>query len=159
MDNTEFVTNFLNAKSKCYGHCDSEVSLHLKNTDGKLVGVYSCPKGYVSRIVAYYPAQTPANPEWLRGYVEKLFENKLVIEDTDIRVATRYPWNFEFGENRQTEDGPLLREHYWTQNYRRSKSEDPERITLFSCVNCSKLFIQPASATTSQCAHCSQKNT
>ena len=61
------------------------------------------------------------------------------IEDGDVRIASRYAW--DLGLDRGSND-LILKEMYWTQNYRRTKSDDPDRTALFLCANRDSFFIQ-----------------
>ena len=52
------------------------------------------------------------------------------MREEDVRIASRYPWDLGI----TTGDGAKsMMVAYWTQNYRRTKSEDADRDALFLC--------------------------
>src|SRR5712692_8645393 len=109
----------------CYGHCTQPSSFSVVS-DQPLVACYHCMAGYASRIMAY---GIEVDVSEFKTYIEKTIGSLGTVQDEDIRVATRHPW-----------DAPDLagdvRVAYWTQNYRRTKVDDPSRAALFVCGNC-----------------------
>ncbi len=116
-------------------------------SDKDLFVCFVCPAGYISRIITY---GEEVNIQTFKEYLSKLFAGSLSLEDEDIRVATRYIWDLgvKSGKDR------VFRAAYWTQNYRRTKSDNPERISLFLCSNCNSPFLQPVTSTATLCQNC-----
>jgi hypothetical protein len=141
------VEEKLNEPTTCYGHCEQQSRLKFIG-DGELTGVFACPSGYVSRIVRY---GDEINVSKFKSFLENAVESRLEIQSEDIRTASRYSWDLgiESGKER------ILREAYWTQNYRRTKSGDPDRSALFLCTNCNENFlVQPVTSKSSLCERC-----
>lgn len=145
----ELVESKLSGTTPCFRHCSEAASLRFLQDEKFLIGAYVCPSGYVSRLVMYGEGGE-SNPSYLKEIVKKHGSGLIDIQDADIRVATRHPWDLgaQGGVN-------LLKETYWTQSYRRSKSEDPKRISLFLCSHCSRLFTGPLDSAGPVCAECS----
>ena len=151
MDSTELrgiVEEHLNEPTTCYGHCEKES--RLKFVDGEdLKGCYACPAGYVSRIVTY---GDDVDVSGFKSFLENAVQGSQDIQDQDIRIASRYTWDLGV----ESEKERILKEAYWTQNYRRTKSSDPDRAALFLCTKCNQEFVvQPVSSKSSLCENCS----
>ena len=139
------VKERLRGRSKCAGHCEEPTELKLLHQKG-MIGCYTCPSGYVSLIVLY--------GKELELYAFKTFLSSLIqgdITDEDIRVATRYNWDLGI---KSQPDGKILREAYWRQSYRRTKTDDPHRIALFQCTKCSSFYQQQISDKNKFCLQC-----
>ena len=145
-DIKEVVMERLGGPFQCYGHCKEEASLRFLDSGIGLIGAVVCPSGYVSRLVCY---SGKPDPESLLSLVRTQTTGSIPLSAADVRVATRY------AEDLGVEgSGRVLGEAYWTQNYGKSKSQDPERPAVFMCSNCGKLFVQPASSKKSLCGGC-----
>jgi hypothetical protein len=135
----EIIDARLRTEGKCYGHCKSGTEMTLLKDGKNTFSFMSCPEGYVSRIVMYgRELDVPAFRHFLKstaGVGE--------VSDADIRIATRHPW--DLGIEDGGKETVLLKEAYWTQNYRRTKSDDPSREALFLCRECSGLYVAPLS--------------
>ena len=94
------------------------------------IGCYVCSSGYVSRIVTYGKKLDLAA---FKALVSSLTKGVADVDDEDIRVGTRYTWDLGIKGN---ESGMVLREAYWTQSYRRTKNDNPNRVALFLCGKC-----------------------
>jgi len=138
--------NLLNVETTCYGHCGETASLELIG-DGT-VSCYVCPGRYVSRIITY---GKELDLKRFREYLRNITSNMGEVEDGDIRLASRYAW--DLGLDRRT-DELVLREAYWTQGYRRTKSDDSERPALYLCSNRDSFFVQPLSSKERFCQSC-----
>jgi hypothetical protein len=127
----------------CYGHCDQPSSFRIV-LDQPLVACHHCMAGYASRIMTYGSALDVPGFEALIGKAIGILGP---VQDEDIRIATRHEW-----------DSPDLagdvRVAYWTQNYRRTKVDDPNRTALFLCGNCSSFFVQPITTRSALCDNC-----
>ena len=131
----------------CYGHCEQQIRLRFVG-DGELTGVIVCPSGYVSRIVRY--GDEIDIPEF-KSFLENAVGSNLDIQSEDIRTASRYSRDLGVKSDKER----ILREAYWTQNYRRTKSGDPDRPALFLCTNCNEnLLVQPVTSKSSLCEKC-----
>lgn len=86
-----------------------------------------------------------------RGYAQESAAGLGKVEDSDIRTARRYAW--DLGLERERDD-LVLREAYWTQNYRRTKTDDPDRPALFLCSNGDSFFVQPLTSNRKHCQNC-----
>jgi hypothetical protein len=110
------------------------------------LGCYTCRSGYVSLIVQYgKEVDLPA----YKTLLSPLLQGNLT--DEDLRVATRYSW--DLGVEDESE-GALLREAYWRQNYRRTKTDDPHRAALFLCTQCESFYCQRLSDVNKICPKC-----
>jgi len=145
MDLEKLIEEKLNGHSKCSGHCQEPSALKLLPQKGMMIGCYSCSSGYISFIVQY--------GKELDFHAFKKFLSSLdeAVEDEDIRVATRYIWDLGISGER---DGKVLREAYWRQSYRRTKSDDPHRVALFLCTKCSSFYRQRKSDSSTFCPRC-----
>lgn len=146
MDLEKLVKDRLAGRGKCYSHCQELSELKLLPQKRMMIGCYVCPSGYVSLIVQY--------GKELDRHAFKAFLSPLVQDDVaseDIRVATRYSW--DLGTAYEPE-GPILREAYWRQSYRRTKSDDPQRVALFLCTKCSSFYRQQISDKNRLCPQC-----
>jgi len=148
MDLRTIVEEELNARSKCYGHCQDASTLKLLNEKRMMVGCYSCPSGYVSRIVAY--GKEP-DVSAFKTIVKAAVQGIVDVTDEDIRIATRYTWDLGI---KQEPEGVVLKQVYWTQNYQRTKSDDPNREALFLCTNCASFYHQPVASRNGLCPRC-----
>jgi hypothetical protein len=149
MELRDIVDAKLNSSSKCYGHCDQLANLKYVDVDDRLLGCYVCNAGYVSRIVLY---DKQLDLDWFKNFVADILNGTADVSDQDIRVATRHPW--ELGLEDAISDEVVLREAYWTQNYRRTKSDDPNRQALFRCVRCGSFFTQALNSGGALCSKC-----
>lgn len=148
IDLKRVVEEKLRARSRCYGHCQEESTLKFLPDERLMVGCYSCPSGYVSRIVAYGRG---VDLNGFRSLVSAAVQGIGDVADEDIRVATRYTW--DLGVEGEPE-GEVLKEAYWMQSYRRTKSDDPNRAALFLCRNCGSFYHQAASDRNRLCPRC-----
>jgi hypothetical protein len=148
MDLKKVVEEKLKGKPRCYGHCSEQAELRLLPEKHMLIGCYSCPTGYVSKIVAY---GKEVEADDLKAFVSEATHGIGDVINEDIRVATRYTW--DLGIDREPE-GVVLREAYWMQSYRRTKSDDPTRQALFLCSKCDSFYHQPATGTDRLCPRC-----
>ena len=142
------VEKKLNGHSKCYGHCQERTTLKLLPEKRMTIGCYSCPSGYVSRIVIY---GRKLSASWFKAFISRALRGIGDVADEDIRIATRYTW--DLGIKRKPQ-GMVLREAYWTQNYRRTRSEDPNRLALFLCAKCNAFYQQPVVNENALCPRC-----
>lgn len=147
-DLEKLVIEKIHGHSKCYGHCKEQYALRfLPSQHGMIIGSYSCPSGYVSRIVHYgEELDLPA----FKKYLSSLLQDIEVTEE-DIRVATRYTWDLGISD---AAPGKVLREAYWTQRYRRTRTDDQLCPTLFQCTKCGSFYRQPFSDKNTLCAEC-----
>ena len=127
-------------------HCDGTADLEYIG-DG-LVGVHVCPGRYVTRIIAY---GSRPDPEGFLKFVQDSVQGSAKVEGADIRIASRYAW--DLGIDKETND-LVLTEAYWTQNYRRTKDENPNREAVFLCSNRDSFFVQPLASGETLCASC-----
>jgi hypothetical protein len=147
-DTRRIVEAKLNAVAMCRGHCNERSILSLSEVEGELIGTYACPSGYVSRLINYGDVDVA----WFREFVSQLLRGAGEVTDEDIRVATRYAWDLNEGVS-----GPVLKEAYWNQNYRRTQSDDPKRDALFSCTNCRSFYVQRISGKERLCLDCRRR--
>ena len=150
MDLEQLVKERLNGRSKCSGHCQELSELTLIQQNGMTIGCYRCPSGYVSILVQYARS---LDIQAFKSFLSSLQGN---VTDEDIRVATRYTWDLAITGQ---PDGALLRETYWRQSYRRTKSDDPHRIALFICTECNSFYRQTISDKNRLCPQCKKKAT
>lgn len=151
MDLEILVREKLRGRSKCAGHCEEPSELKLLHQKGMMIGCYTCPSGYVSLLVQYgKELDLPA----FKTFLSSLPQGS--VTDEDIRVGTRYNWDLGIeGEP----DGPILREAYWRQSYRRTKNDDPHRIALFLCAKCNSFYSQQISDKNKLCHQCRRPTT
>ncbi len=134
---------------KCYGHCEQPATLKFLNTDGRtIVTGYSCHQAYLSRIMLY--SESLELHDSLDTIARLVGKDQEVKED-DVRIASRYPWDLgiEGGDGQK-----VMMVAYWTQNYRRTKSEDPNRNALFLCEKCRAVFSHPLTEKQVLCPGC-----
>ncbi len=110
--------------------------------------VQVCPDRYVSRIVAY---GSQVDSDHFGGILRGLAAGMEGVETSDIRVASRYSW--DLGLNRENDD-LIVRLAYWTQSYRRTKNDSPDRVALFLCSNKDSFFMQPMNSRNRFCPNC-----
>ena len=127
---------------KCYGHCEQPATLRFLESGEPTVACYACPAGYVSKMMVY--GRNDAR-EGLKAYVTKARGKP--VKDEEIRTATRHSWDLDV-------PGFEMRVAYWTQNYRGSKSEDPNREALFICSECGTTYVKPMSSLGTKCPNC-----
>jgi hypothetical protein len=144
---TRIVTGNLNGKPKC-SHCQEQASLKIVHEENTLIGCYVCPTGYVSRTILY---SENAARNGLKNTVSDAFRMPLSVPEGDLRVATRYAWDLAIDG---VSPGVALKEVYWTQNYGRSKSNDPNRTALFLCNGCGCFYHQAAGSRSRLCPTC-----
>jgi len=146
MDLERLVKERLNGRAKCAGHCEELSTLKFLPQKGMTIGCYTCPSGYISFLVQY--------GKELDLHAFKTFLSSLLpggVTDEDIRIATRHDWDLGIkGEH----GGTVLREAYWRQSYRRTKSDDPHRLALFLCTKCSSIYRQRISEKNTFCPQC-----
>jgi hypothetical protein len=134
---------------KCYGHCEQPATVKFLNPDGMpVVTGYSCHQAYLSRIIIYSDSlDLQQSCDTIRRIVGKDQE----VKDEDVRLASRYPWDFEITSGDRQKSMMVA---YWTQNYRRTKNEDPNRSALFLCESCRSVFPHPLSGKQVLCPDC-----
>lgn len=140
MKQEEIVDGYLKTEGRCYGHCDGRTQLVFLEKGERLISCMACPGGYVSRIVMYGRELDTAG---FMHYLAEKTEGTGEVEAADIRTATRHPW--DLGTGGDGANDVVIREAYWTQNYRRSKSENPGRNALFLCGDCNELYVSQLS--------------
>lgn len=140
MENATIVENYLTTKGKCYGHCDGKTELVFLEKGERTISCMVCPGGYVSRLVLYGHELDVG--EFL-GYIKEKLGQSGDVSAYDIRTATRHPW--DLGTDAGVGGENVIMEAYWTQNYRRTKSEDPTRDAIFLCRECNSLYLSPVS--------------
>lgn len=139
----QLVERTFSQPQKCSGHCGQEATLRFLGSDEPLMACYACPTGYVSKAMAY-GLRDPR--EVLREFLAKAMGGRSPRDD-EIRTATRHPWDFGVADLE-------LKGAYWTQNYRSSKSDDPDRQALFVCSNCGSAYAKQLSAPGTTCGNC-----
>lgn len=146
MEIKALVSERFSETQKCYGHCDGTTAPKTI-ADAPLTACYACGAGYVSRVVSY--ASSPPSGA-LKSMVSAGLKRE--VPDEEVRTATRYAWDLG------TEvSGGKLGAAFWTQNYGRSKSSDPDRAALFCCAECNGLFLQKLTAGQTLCDACRSK--
>ena len=143
----EIIEEKLNGHPTC-SHCQQQSALKLLPRKGLVIGVYACSFGYVSRIVTYGKNLDLAE---FKALLSSFTKGVADVDDEDIRVATRYTWDLDI---KGGESGMVLKEAYWTQNYRRTKNDNPNREALFLCSGCDSLFNQAFSESDRLCPRC-----
>jgi hypothetical protein len=134
---------------KCQGHCKEMATTEFLK-DG-MIAAQVCPSRYVSRIIAF---RKQPDLESVRQFIQATTQKLGTVEKADVRVGSRYAW--DLGLDRKSDD-LILREIYWTQNYRRTKSDAPDRLALFLCSNGDSFFVQPLTSTSTLCENCRRK--
>jgi hypothetical protein len=127
-------------------HCNGTADLEFIG-DG-LTGVHVCSGRYVTRIISY---RSQADPEGFLNFVRDSVQGSGEVKSADIRIARRYAW--DLGMDKEAND-LILTEAYWTQNYRRTKDENPNREAVFLCSNRDSFFVQPLTSAETLCARC-----
>jgi hypothetical protein len=134
---------------KCYGHCEQPANLKfLNNEEDPVVTGYSCHAAYLSRIIIYSHSLTLQQSV---DMISRLVGPNYEVKEDDVRLASRYPWDLGISSGKPEK---MMTVAYWTQNYRRTKSEDPNRIAIFLCVNCNSIFSQQLSERNVLCTDC-----
>jgi hypothetical protein len=139
------VQHLLKTTTQCR-HCNGTADLEYFG-DG-LTGVHVCSGRYVTRIISY---RSQADPEGFLKFVQDSAKGSGEVKNADIRIARRYAW--DLGMDKETDD-LILTEAYWTQNYRRTKDENPNREAVFLCSNRDSFFVQPLTSAETLCASC-----
>ena len=130
------------------GHCEEQPTLRFLNaTESLIIGGYACHGAYLSRVVVY--AQSVGVKE-ARDMVQSLLGSEANVAEEDIRVKSVYPWDIDLEGDGQK----MLTAAYWTQNYRRSKTEDLNRTGLFLCGKCRSVFPQIITERQILCSDC-----
>jgi len=145
MNLDRLVKGKLNGHTRCSGHCQEQVELKILQQKGMTIGCYGCPSGYVSCLIQY---GRELNLQTFKTFLSTIQSD---VTDEDIRIATRYTWDLAIEGQ---PDGAILKEAYWRQSYRRSKSEDPHRISLFACTKCDSFYSQPITNKNTLCPQC-----
>jgi hypothetical protein len=119
----------------------------------RLIGLYRCPAGYVSRIVYY---DTEPDSDWFLSWVRSVVA-PLTVRERDVRVATRHAWEFDDVQPPQGGLEPyVLRQVYWTQ----PKPTPGRPQGLYICIGtretagCEALFLQPNQGSKPLCPGC-----
>jgi len=152
MELRELVTGQYDQLEKCYGHCELPATAKFLNDDAELVVVgYSCHGAYLSRIIIYSESLTlPASVD----VITRLVKGQQEVIEEDVRIASRYPWDLNMPSNGTKK---IMMMGYWTQNYRRTKSEDPNRDALFLCENCHAIYSKPITSKQVLCPSCTSE--
>ena len=133
---------------RCYGHCQEPSQLMFLDEKEMLVGCYVCPARYVSRMVTY---GKEIDIEKFIALISRAVRGMEDVSNGDIRTASRYTW--DLGVKGEA-DGLVLREAYWTQNYRAKKKDDPNRLAMFLCATCGSFYQQALSESNGLCPRC-----
>jgi hypothetical protein len=144
MDVAKVVAVAFGDPQKCYGHCEAKATLRFLRSGGAVIACFACPSGYVSKVMAYGTSPTRDN---LKALLTEALKDGPMLADQDLRVATRHAWDLGLTDSD-------ISASYWTQNYRRGKSDDPNRKALFACGRCGALYLQPVTATNTLCQRC-----
>jgi hypothetical protein len=146
MDPEILARERLSGHARCAGHCERPSKLRFLHQKGMMIGCYTCPSGYVSLIIQY---GKELDLHAFKTFLSSLLQDS--VTDEDVRIGTRYNW--DLGIEGQP-DGPVLREAYWRQSYRRTKNDDPDRIALFLCTKCDSFYQQQLSDKNKLCPQC-----
>ncbi len=130
---------------KCYQHCNQPSTFRVIS-DRPLIACYYCMAGYASRIMMY---GKQADLSSFKAFLSKKLVKFGTIEDWEVRVATRNEWD--------SPDLGDVKVAYWTQNYRKAKTDDPNRPALFLCGRCNSLYVQPLGKASALCSDCSSE--
>lgn len=150
MDLRTLVTERYDQLEKCYGHCEEPATSKFLNSEADpVITGYSCHAAYLSRIIIY--SESLSLDDSVR-MITDLLGGLYEVKEDDVRIASRYAW--DLGSPSSEDASRLMTVAYWTQNYRRTKSEDPHRAAMFLCEKCSAIFQQRASDTHVLCADC-----
>lgn len=147
MNLAELVRDHFSLQTNCYRHCDEPTTLRIIAEGEATIGCYTCPSGYVSRVVLYAKR---AEPKLLMKFL-KNSAGEMDIAEADMRIASRHPWDLGI----DVRDETVFQEVYWTQNYRRTESNQPQRKALFVCANCNSLYLKPLNSEKNLCDKCS----
>jgi hypothetical protein len=144
----------------CRGHCSRPASFKsLSEEQGKVVGAYLCPEGFVSRVV--YFGLTP-DLEWFHRFLSGQLGGEMV-QRRDLRVASRHGWELgegaaeEFGRLAREGQRPVVKEVYWT---RYPRTDADKRRGVFLCSDpkrgrgCGRLFVQEVTSKAKLCPQC-----
>lgn len=143
MEPRQLVESLFSQPQRCYGHCDQQATLRFLESGEPTVACYVCPGGYVSKVMVY--GRIDATKK-LGAFVATAMGGQPLKEE-DIRRATRHSWDLAV-------PGFEMKVAYWTQNYRGSKSADPDRPGLFVCSRCGSAFVKPLTAQGMICSDC-----
>ena len=143
----ELVSNRFGGPQKCYGHCSQQTTFEFAGGVDGLIACHVCPSRYVSRVMGYGMKVDTAS---FASTISKALSGRVAMSGSDVRMATRYSWDLGTGGM----PGRVMQVAFWTQNYRGSKLDDPNRIALFLCSSCRSFYLQPASATRTTCEKC-----
>ena len=127
-------------------HCSG--TAHLEYVNDGLIAAHVCPGRYVSRIIMY---GEQIDSDEFKKFVQKACQGMGNVEDSDIRITSRYAW--DLGLDRASNE-LIMKEGYWTQNYRRTKNDSPDRPALFLCSNGDSFFVQPVNLNEKLCQNC-----
>ena len=130
----------------CYGHCKELSGFEFVKDESMIVQV--CPARYVSRIIAY---GNQVDQDQFKRILRGLASGMEGVESIEIRVASRYAW--DLGLDRPSDD-LIVRLAYWTQSYRRTKNDSPDRVALFLCSKKDSFFMQPVNSKDRFCQNC-----
>jgi hypothetical protein len=156
----KFVEKYLRFKGECRRHCGEPTSLvELWSDKNNMVGAYVCPNRYVSRVIYF-----SIDPDivWFKKFLLTQV-GKEIVNDRDLRPATRYGWELKNSACIEIEDissTGVIREVYWTTY---PTTEEERRRGIFLCFNpqqekgCKRLFIQDINSTHTVCPKCKQK--
>ncbi len=136
--------SLLKAPATCR-HCGGAAALEDVGED---LAAHVCPGGYVTRIIRY---GRQLDQEEFAKSIQELVREMGTVEGGDVRIASRYAWDLGLTSE---SNGFVLKEAYWTQSYRRTKNDSPDRPALFLCSNRDSFFVQPLSGTERLCPKC-----
>ncbi len=157
----DFIKRHLVFKVECRRHCEEPADFRVLQTEKNgVVGVYSCPGGFASRVV-YYSLEP--NLDWFYTFLSGELGNK-TVKKRDLRTATRYGWELDEQASSELADltsprPPVIREVYWVHH----PSNDAEKSTgIFVCsdpkqgIGCGRLFIQEVTSKNRLCPTCKE---
>jgi hypothetical protein len=156
----DFVKKHLVFKVNCRRHCEEPAEYKaILSEQNWVVGVYSCPDGFVSRVV-YYSLEPDL--DWFYTFLSGQLGKKMV-KKRDLRTATRYGWELDEHAAADLADltselrTPMIREVYWVHH----PATDAEKSTgVFLCSDrahgkgCGRLFIQDITSKNRLCPEC-----
>lgn len=145
-DSKGIVKELFAVTPSCYGHCKEPSRFEFIGNDSMAVQV--CSDRYVSRIVVYGDR---VDADRFKRILRGLAPGMEGVENGDIRVASRYAW--DLGLVRPNDD-LIVRLAYWTQSYRRTKDNSPDRVALFLCSNRDSFFMQTVNSGQRLCQSC-----
>ncbi len=126
-------------------HCGGVASLEEVGED---LAAHVCPGRYVTRIIRY---GEKLDQEEFRQFVEEQAKEMGAVERGDVRIASRYAW--DLGLDSRSNDF-VMKEVYWTQSYRRTKDDSPDRLALFLCSNKDSFFVRQLNGSEERCQSC-----